>query len=299
MIRQTKILLIAISLLLIYSCDDWLDVQPESEVVLEDFWQSESHVNQMLATCYKSLTEGDAISRMLVWGELRSDNVTYGTDVPDHMYKIINIDITPTNDYCKWGAFYTTINYCNIFLHYAPDVVSLDPNFTESDLLQLEAEVLTLRSLAYFYLIRSFKRIPWVDQPSIDDSQDYMVADTTEEYILSNILSDLNFALSNTLDDFDEPDYNKGRITKNAVRALLADIYLWQGDYNNCINACDQILEDDIQSLELVNGESVIDKVFFDGNSTESIFELQYDTQNWFNWVIRSYFGGSGNTFGY
>lgn len=278
-------------------CTEWLDVRPESEIVLDDFWQNESQVNQVLAACYRSITEPAVMSRMLVWGELRSDNVTYGRNMPTDMYKMLNVDISPDNGYCHWGSFYTVINNCNNFLHYAPGVVDLDANFTESKLHSMEAEVLTLRALMYFYLVRTFQNVPWVNEPSIDDAQDYRIPQSSEEFILDNLVSDLQTALNYSRDNYETVEYTKGRITTNAIRALLADIYLWQEEYGKCIEMCDQILNDP-GDLALVPGESVIPEVFYKGNSKESIFELQFDDDLMYNWVVRDFYGGIGNESG-
>ncbi|HKJ42476.1 MAG TPA: RagB/SusD family nutrient uptake outer membrane protein [Sunxiuqinia sp.] len=272
----------------------WLDIKPESEVVLEDFWQNESQVNQVVAACYRSLTEYDCMSRMLVWGELRSDDVTYGNSVPSDMYKMLNIDISPSNGYCQWGSFYAVINNCNNFLHYAPDVVNKDANFTNSKLHSLQAEVLTIRALAYFYLVRTFKEVPWIDQPSIDDAQNYNIAKSPEDTILNHLESDLTTALKYARDQYDTNVYDKGRVTKNAVRALLADIYLWRQKYDKCVQMCDQIVNNP-GDLQLVDGKDVLSKVFYQGNSTESIFELQFDDDNQFNKVLHDYLGYYGN----
>lgn len=296
--RRFTILAIAGILLAVSGCTEWLDVRPESETVLEDYWQNESQVNQVLAACYRSLTEVDCMSRMLVWGELRSDDVTFGNNMPTDMYKMLNVDISPSNSYCHWGAFYRVINNCNTFLHYAPGVVEVDANFTESKLHALEAEVLTIRALAYFYLVRTFRDIPWIDQPSIDDTQDYRYPKSSEDVILDYLVADLNTALKYARDKFEINTYTKGRITRNAVRALLADIYLWRQEYNKCIETCDQILNDTEQELELVSGEDVLSEVFYTGNSKESIFELQFDDDNMFNWVLRDFYGNSGNVNG-
>jgi tetratricopeptide (TPR) repeat protein len=279
-------------------CKDWLDVRPESEIVLDDFWENESQVNQVLAACYRSITEVDVMSRMLVWGELRSDNVTYGRGMPTDMYRMLNVDITADNGFCHWGSFYTVINNCNNFLHYAPGVVDLDANFTESKLHAMEAEVLTLRALMYFYLVRTFREVPWVDEPSIDDAQDYRIPQSSEDEILDNIVNDLQTALKYSRDNFETLEYTKGRITTNAVRALLADIYLWREEYSKCVEMCDQILNDPNSDLELELGENVITNVFYQGNSKESIFELQFDDLMMFNWVVRDYFGHYGNEAG-
>ncbi|WP_167618791.1 RagB/SusD family nutrient uptake outer membrane protein [Maribellus sediminis] len=293
-----SILSIAGLLITSSGCTDWLDLRPESEIVLDDYWQNESQVTQVLSACYRSVTERDVMSRMLVWGELRSDNVWYGSGMPSDMSKMLNVDITADNGYCHWGSFYTVINYCNNFLHYAPGVVEKDANFTESKLHSMEAEVLTLRALMYFYLVRTFENVPWVNEPSIDDAQDYRIPQSPEDEILNYIVSDLQTALRYSRDNFETLERTKGRVTTNAIRALLADIYLWQEEYSKCIEMCDQILNDPESDLELEMGEDVISKVFYQGNSKESIFELQFDDDQMFNSVVYDYFGGSGRMAG-
>jgi hypothetical protein len=295
--RIFSILALMILLSGTWGCQDWLNIKPESEVVLEDFWQNESQVNQALAACYRSLTEQNVMSRMLVWGELRSDDVTFGSDMPVDMYKMVNVDIAPSNGYCQWGPIYTVINYCNNFLHFAPQVVDLDANFTESKLHSVEAEVLTIRALAYFYLVRTFKEVPWIDQPSIDDAQDYKVPKSPEGVVLDNIEADLITALKYARTNYEKTVYDKGRITRNAVRALLADIYLWREKYGQSIDMCNQIL-DNPGTLELVDGKDVLRQVFYQGNSTESIFELQFDDDNQFNQILHDFYGYSGNMSG-
>lgn len=294
--KLKSIISITALIIVLTGCGDWLDIRPESEIVLDDFWQNESQVNQVLAACYRSVTEGEVMNRMLVWGELRSDNVTYGRNMPTDMYKMLNVDISPDNWYCQWGTFYTVINNCNNFLHYAPGVVELDANFTESKLHTMEAEVLTIRALMYFYLVRAFGEVPWVEEPSIDDAQDYKIPQSPEDFILDKLVADLQTALKFARDSYETNTYSKGRITKNAVRALLADIYLWREEYSKCSDMCDQILSD--TNLELELGEDVISRVFYQGNSKESIFELQFDDDLMFNWVVRDFFGAYGNEAG-
>ncbi len=295
--KKIYIIVLAIAIMSVtFSCTEWLDIRPESEIVLDDFWQNEGHVNQVLAACYRSLTEYDVLSKMLIWGELRSDNVTFGNDLPTDMYKILNVDISPSNRYCHWGSFYTVINYCNNFLNYAPGVLDLDPNFNEEELKTMEAEVLTIRALVYFYLVRSFGKVPWIDNPSIDDLQNYRIPASDEEFILNKLITDLEQAKQLAKDKYEKIEYSKGRITKNAVRALLADIYLWTQNYGKCINMCDEILNDKKgEKLSLVDGENVISDVFYKGNSEESIFELQYKDPDLVNYVVRDFFGHYGD----
>jgi hypothetical protein len=273
-------------------CSDWLDLKPESALVLEDYWKTESQASSVVAGCYKALTNDACMSLIILWGEGRSDNVeAFDTD-DESLIKMTKFNLTPTNGYTTWGPFYTVINYCNTFLYYAPGVLKTDPNFTQAKLQSMQAEVLTIRALAYFYLVRSFKYIPWVETPSLNDQQDYNVAQSAESVVLANIIRDLKTALLYAPDVYSTTQYTKGRVTKNAVRALLADVYLWDQQYANCVEMCNNVLSD--KALALVKAETMLKEVFYTGNSTESIFELQFGEASdgkQFNNVVAGYYG--------
>jgi hypothetical protein len=282
-----------VMILMISSCTDWLDIRPESEVVLEDYWQNETQVTQVMAACYRSLTEASNIRRMIVWGELRSDNLVRGNGTDNDLRKILDVDINASNPMCNWGSMYQTINYCNNFLHFAPGVTEKDKNFTTGKLRSLEAEVLTLRALTYFYLVRAFREVPLITEPSIDDTQEYNIPKSSERDILDFIINDLRNAQNYARQSYTKTDYPKSRITKNAVRALLADVYLWDGQYELCIAECDKILTD--EDLELVKAENMYRKVFYEGSSNESIFELAFDDDELRNDAVRSLYGYNGD----
>lgn len=259
-------------------CTDWLTVKPESQIILEEYWQSESDVESVLFACYRGLTTDDCIYRMIVWGELRSDNFTllnYNKD-RDGISKILNGELTSNNVYASWGAFYSIINYCNTILKYAPAVVNRDRNFSADDLKKNQAETRAVRALCYFYLVRAFNEVPWVDVASVDDTQDYLPAKSSYREIMDHIIADLTFAQQNIRTDFGRTDFNKGRFTQTSVNALLADVYLWDQQYDKCIQAADMVLGD--KNLALIDSKNNnFYQVFYRGQSSETILELQFD----------------------
>lgn len=277
-------------------CSDWLDIKPEGEAILDEYWKTESQVQAVVASCYRSLTETDNVYRMIVWGELRSDNLIEGKSTDGELNKVIDVDINTSNPFSNWSAMYRTINYCNTFLHFAPGVIAEDDNFTEGKLRALQAEVLTIRALAYFYLVRAFKEVPYITTPSIDDTQDYQVVKASEEEILQNIITDLKVALNFARFSYGDEVSDKGRITYNAVQSLLADVYLWDEQYAKCVEACDAVLSD--EELELVEADEMYFQVFYLGNSTESIFELQFDDDEIINYATRDLYGYRGEKSG-
>lgn len=300
--KNIRLFIITLSVVLTFGltgCEEWLDLKPESEIILDEYWQSEADVEGVLAACYRGLTEEGVIYRMMVWGELRSDNVVRGSGFPNARYdmqKILEGDITATNAYASWGSFYAVINYCNNLLYYAPQVVERDINFSAADLARLESEVLTIRALSYFYLVRAFKEVPLYLEPSIDDAQDYNIAKSPENVVIDQIIADLQKALPNARNDFGNKLYDKGRITKSAINALLADVYLWSGKYQEAVAACDQVLAD--SKLKLVDPAFMYSQVFYLGNSTESIFELQFDDDVQINNAVFNLYGTAGDNFG-
>lgn len=298
----TIIAILGLSLIGFAGCNSWLDIKPESELILDDYWQSESQADAVIIAAYRKLTEVSNMSRMMVWGELRSDNLSSrSATLPDEkltagLSKILAVDINPNNIYCQWGTMYTVINYCNTFLHYAPGVMKIDKNFTQTKLNCLEAEARSIRALCYFYLVRTFKEVPLITQPSIDDTQNYKIPKSSERILLDSIIADLKFAQKYARTNYGQNQYNKGRITLNAVNALLADVYLWDQQYVQCVDACNRVLSD--KELKLVDGENMYYNVFGKGNSTESIFELQFDDLGVKNEACQAWYGSGTRPFG-
>jgi hypothetical protein len=269
-------ILLSSGLLVVSSgCTGWLDIRPEGEMVFDEYWQTELQAQSELAACYKALTSTDCTYRMLVWGELRSDDFTGGSSMTYDISSALQQVIEPTNNFANWSSFYTVINYCNTFIAFAPLAIANDENYTMDEYLSMKAEAVALRSLAYFYLVRAFKNVPYVTEPSLDDNQNYIIGQTSEQIILDSLVTDLQSVYPYAKSHYDSQRHTKGRITKNAISALLADIYLWEQQYDNCINECNKIIAD--KELQLVKAENMLTKVFYEGNSSESIFELQYD----------------------
>ncbi|MBN2765248.1 MAG: RagB/SusD family nutrient uptake outer membrane protein [Paludibacteraceae bacterium] len=294
--KHIKLIAIISILASMTACTDWLSIEPEGKIVAGDYWKLESDVEAVVATCYRSMIEDDIISRMIIYGELRSDNLIGGYGISENMKKIIEANIQPTNPYANWSSFYKVINYCNIVIHYAPTVI--DPNFSQSELNAKLAEVIALRAMSYFYLVRAFGEVPFVTSASITDIQDYNIPKSSEDEILDYLETDLIKAEAWAMTAYGKLNANKGRITKNAIRALLADIYLWRNKYDECIAASDRVLADPLLKMIDPDEEPYL-KIFGLKNSTESIFELQFSANNYtYNYVIQDFYGNNENPAG-
>lgn len=240
---------LAVSALGMSSCSDFLEITPMNEVVLEKFWVKKADANKALMGCYESLFSDDNVSRMGMWGEIRSDNIKRGSGASYEVEQILQEKILPTFSICNWGSFYQTINRCNTFCYYAPSVCQKDPNYSESEMKSQVAEAVAIRSLCYFYLARTFREVPFSRQASLDDTQSYVRPAEKFENILDSLIFDLKSVEADAAlryYNYETSDYIQGnvaRVTRPFIHALLSEIYLWKGDYDNCIEYGKKVLE--------------------------------------------------------
>jgi len=289
-IFKNIVLLLIISLGLTSCIDEWLDMSPDDQIVLDDYWKSAADVEAAVNSMYRYMIADDYVYRLFYWGELRSDNISLDNAKP-YESDLWNCNVQTDNDITKWNSFYQVINYCNTVIYYAPGVIKLDANFKEYELRSYLSEALTIRALSYFYLVRTFGDVPFVRTPSKDDSQDFNVPQSTEAVVLDSITKDLILAETYSRETWTTTPQTKGRITKNAIRALLADIYLWRQDYDKCIEQCDDVINDKLNEIVLMESDYLFTKVFYQGNSPESIFELNFSSNAVKNNVTATLYG--------
>lgn len=229
------------------SCSDFLEIEPQNEIILEKFWNEKADVDAIIAGCYSGLQEGAVIKRMMVWGEFRSDNIGPGSNVQQdgNLEKLLKENIDAKNSYTNWDGFYNVINRCNTVIKYAPGVAAVDPAYTESELQANIAEMVALRSLSYFYLIRAFRDVPFSREPYIDDDQKMDLPATKFDAVLDSLIFDLESVKGNAVKRYPvtKEMYQTGRITQDAIHALLCELYLWKKDYQNCIRYADLVIE--------------------------------------------------------
>ena len=229
------------------SCSDFLEIEPQNEIILEKFWNEKADVDAIIAGCYSGLQEGAVIKRMMVWGEFRSDNIGPGSNVQQdgNLEKLLKENIDAKNSYTNWDGFYNVINRCNTVIKYAPGVAAVDPAYTESELQANIAEMVALRSLSYFYLIRAFRDVPFSREPYIDDDQTMDLPATKFDAVLDSLIYDLESVKGNAVKRYPvtKEMYQTGRITQDAIHALLCELYLWKKDYQNCVRYADLVIE--------------------------------------------------------
>lgn len=279
--KRNKILIGTLAVLMIFmaACDNWLSLKPEDGIVGSDYWKTKEQLQAAVVGCYSSLL-GNASSSdrtlaeyLFLWGELRADMVAANTGIKAEEQNILNGIIDQNNAVCNWRAVYCTINYCNTVINYAPSVMKSDNTLDSATMKSYVAEALTLRSLMYFYLVRSFGEVPLKLDATLSDDVNLQIPKSSAQTVLNQITSDLRIAEKNAVTTYANGQYDKGRVTKYTVNALQADVYLWKEQYDSCIIACNKIINSG--QFGLVRDYS---SLFTTGNSNESIFEFQFSS---------------------
>lgn len=245
------------------SCDDFLTIYPSNEITEEQFWEDRTDLESGIRGCWKQFISQDIMERMVVWGECRSDNFDLMTESWDDMKDLMNANLLETNSLFNWSAFYKTINFCNKVLQYGPLVVERDKSFTSEGWKPVEAEMKALRALNYFYLVRTFREIPFEFNPigSEHDVKEHSGRQFMAEVVLDSIINDVEAVKDNGMRQYTNELDNKGRFTRESIYTLLADMYLWraaknaspdsvakygsksQDDYQKVIEYCDAVLD--------------------------------------------------------
>lgn len=317
------------------SCDDFLDIKPLNDIVADNYWTEKADVDNALNGCYAQIETAAVVQRMFVWGEVRSDNVTFSGSAPIELQRVIEENLFAENSWADWVSFYQVINRCNTVIYYAPKVAEIDPNLTPSEMRATIAEATFLRTLAYFYLVRAFCDVPYTTKPSLNDNnidEDYRLAPTPFNELLPILIADLEAVKGDALKLFPESSTtgraaNTSRVTTCAFYALLADLYLWNSEYQKCADCCDKVFEYKMERYEELKEEypeesnrlklwrdkyplimeqpsgntlgATYNDIFGTGNSFESIFELFFrNNMSTENTMVYNFFGNQSNNRG-
>lgn len=306
------------------SCTDFLTIYPTDKTVGENFWKNKDQVDQMVTGAYTGMISGSNIERFIMWGDYRSDVLRKTSALNNTtLDNITNVDLYPSSGYNSWSSFYYVINTCNLVMNHAQDVLAVDPDYTEGDYQTTRAQMLGLRALCHFYLVRTFRDVPYVTkayEKSDDLTLDGQLApDSTLQLCINDLVEAERGCYK--YGTFAADDWRSvGLLSKDAINAILADVYLWRASlwsqtdkekaktyYQACIDYADKVIESHKRFYEnnykgsassdnatapyyLLSGNKAFYKNFVEGNSRESIFELQFDGTSNVNNLVRQYF---------
>ncbi|MHC0443079.1 RagB/SusD family nutrient uptake outer membrane protein [Flavobacterium sp. 3-210] len=265
---STLFLCLAPLLLLINSCDSFVDVElPGSQLNSTTVFKDYSTANAALTDIYSKIRDrglltgnGSGLSSQL--GNYTDELVPYGipSNTSFSFYYNTLLPTTPDiTDY--WNATYNQIYAANAII----EGVSASSGLTLAQKNQLSGEALFIRALSHLYLANLYGDIPYVTQT--DYKSNTKITRMPIEKVYEQIITDLQESEQN----LGTSDVNIQRIRPNryVVKALLARVYLYSGAYSQAANEASAVLnQTDVYHLEDLSNVFLI-------NSLETIWQLQ------------------------
>ena len=255
--------LLAVMSLAMTSCNDWLTVHPQTQIVEENFWEDKNDLEGVRYGVYKNMAS--QVDKMIIWGDLCSDIYKLNTMLSsqqgsrDDYRNIIQANIDTTWSYYDWSGMYTTIGYCNKVLQHGEEVLEKDKQFTSAEWRQMRAEMVTMRALSYFYLVRAFKSIPYTTKVVNSDSDVEYFPQLPVLDVMDSLITDVESIAGQARNRFIKKEETKGMITNTAIYALLSDMYLWRASILQGRGETDKAIADYQACIR--NSELSIDKL--------------------------------------
>jgi hypothetical protein len=162
-----KFLKYTLSLLLIVlicSCDQFLDESPQQSLPLEGGISTAADLDNLLIGAYNDLQDGDILgAQSLLFAEIMADNTIWTGSFPTYV-RISELDVDSGNGSIDnlWDDYFDAINTTNIILSNV-DIVE-DPNLTEERANSIRGQAFFIRGLLYFSAVRYFG-LPWSTGP--------------------------------------------------------------------------------------------------------------------------------------
>lgn len=203
------------------SCKDFLETTPTDFITPANYFRNENDVNVALAGVYDIL--GKCYSRTLWWeadvADQFFDNRSYATqDV-----SLNNFDASETKIASLWQNLYLGIDRANVLL---ANLDKADMDTGKKEVARGEAKF--LRAYYYFLLVNYWGDVPFRTQPTTSVN-DVNIARTPSKEIYAFVVKEMEEAeaLVNKISAY----AHNSRVTKSAVRGILARVYLKMAGY--------------------------------------------------------------------
>lgn len=232
--KKTIVSIISIIVLLISSCESFLDTEPTGQLSVRDTYATEGGIQIALNGLYLIFNESyyGAYGGVKVYGitpasiryitylqETSGDDLMIRNTTNPNRVSIDNYTHDADNENVDRIYFsgFRGIKDCNSFL----DNAEISPVNNEEFLSQVKAEARAIRAFVYFTLVRSYGDLPII---KVSLPRESYARDNYAELYKEVIIPDLEYASEYLQDAYDGMD--RGRITKGGAQAMLAEVYL-------------------------------------------------------------------------
>jgi hypothetical protein len=288
----TRVLL-AFAFVGVVGCKKFVEIQPPAtQLVTASVFNNNSTATSALLSIYTQMFNNMESYNMSANCGLLSDELTnYSNNVPQTLF--YQNSMTAIQTIGPWTNAYSYIYQANAIIEALTNNASLSPGVVK----QLTGESLFVRAFWHFYLANCYGDVPLVTTSAYNVNA--TISRTAKSQVYQQIITDLLKAqglLSANYVDASDTTVTTERVrpTSLAAAALLARVYLYEGDYSDAKTQATAVINNSQFSLDTVNG-------VFLANNTEAIWQIATPLPTQLNTYDAFYFillAAPGNTTG-
>lgn len=280
---KSKIYIALVSILLIVSCDDFLDQDPITEPLTEVVFTNQEVVQRLIPGAYQPMrwefvpTFGDSYAMTYIYSDVRSDDVIIENTFfqpQSHEFELPStLTTTNVNVALIWSKFFTGIARANQIIG---GLSTVDESVIPDKQLFI-AESRFLRAFYYFEAVKNFGEVPL-----FTETTDVGVIDNIKRKPISEVYAQINAdfraAIELLPESWEMPtgtqEPNEAyRATKGAAQGLLAKAYMYQENWDSAAYFAQEVINSGVYALE----ENYADNwVLSNEHGVESLFEIAF-----------------------
>jgi len=268
------------ALLSLSSCEDFLELNPKTQISEDEYYKNEGEIYKGLVSVYDILQAGHDHPHYYVTlcADIMSDDINPGGDATDQpMLQVLDdFTVSPiTNPSGLWWQYYKGVYRANAIIAKIPAATGEPAN-----LQRMNVEAHLLRSIFYYWLWLYYGNLVVLTENIANPSEYYTQKQLTAEEVYNFLIKDLDENVIGKL-PMTVPTSENGRLTDAVARTLKAKIVLYQNDESRFKEIASELepiignasydLVEDFESIWLRNGE----------HNKESIFEVEFSVDDY------------------
>ena len=241
------------------SCNDWLEVSPKSQIILNDHFESEGGFKDQLTGVYTAMTSSSMYGLHMGIGftEVLSQNYDVNSDGMWRYASTYDYTNTASKSIIDgiWSKTYNSITNLNLVIE---NIDKVDKNiFSNNNYYIYKGEALGLRAFFHLEMMRLFAESPASNKnangvPYYTKYSSDVVEQKTVEETMNLIIDDLKEArgylehdsLKIATDQYLQRSSRTCYFNYYATVATLARAYLWKGDLDNALVYAQEIIDE-------------------------------------------------------
>jgi hypothetical protein len=251
------IILSAMTVVALSSCEDWLDVNPKSQIKEEDQFSREGGYKDELTGVYTAMSSKSMYGLNMGIGFTEVLSHSYDVDANGSWRYANDFDYTNSNVESVissiWSSTYNCIANLNLVIKNIDQADST--KFSDNTYYTYRGEAYGLRAFLHFDLMRLFACAPAMDKsangvPYVTEYSTNVVAQKPVSETMQQIINDLLTARQSLSHDSLKIGY--APYTQRAMRIpyfnyyacdlTLARAYLWMGDTENALKYANEVI---------------------------------------------------------